>query len=98
MPEPGMVPVACRGQGHDRILAPSLQRGSAPFEPLLSDARGVIRESQRAAPASATGRDAARHGALRAPTGCSIVLVGTSEEPGDASSFKLTVVRRIGAG
>jgi transposase InsO family protein len=52
--------------------------------------------AQRAA--SATGRDAAQDRGLRAPARCSTVLEGTRQEPGDASSLKLTMVRRIRVG
>lgn len=98
MPEPGVVPLARRSQDHDRILAPSLQRGSPSFEPRLFDADDIRREAQRTAPASATGRGAALNRGLRAPARCSNVLEGTRQQPGEAGSFKLTVVRRIRAG
>ena len=38
VPEPGVVPLAGRGHGGDRDLAPALQRGAAAFEPGLPDA------------------------------------------------------------
>jgi Integrase core domain len=51
-----------------------------------------------AAPASATGRDAAVDGASAPPARCSTVPTGTITDTGDAGSLKLTVVRRIRAG
>src|SRR5689334_12389285 len=93
-----MLSLARRGQGRDRSLAPPLQRGSPAFEPRLFDAGSFRGKLQSAAPASATGRDAARCRGLRAPARCNIVPEGTIEEPGDASSLKLTVARRIRAG
>ena len=81
-----------------RGLAASLQRDPSAFEPRLFDASSVRRKPQPAAPASATGRGAARYGGLRAPARCNVVLEGTIEETGDASHLTLTVVRRIRAG
>ena len=100
VPEPGMVPLARRGQGRDRGLAPALQRGPAAFQPRLFDAGRVRRESQADQRSSrfrnGPGRCATR--GLRAPARCSTVLEGTIEGTGDAGSLKLTVVRRIRAG
>ena len=39
--EPGVVPLARRGEGRDRAMAAALQRGAAAFEPALPDAGGV---------------------------------------------------------
>jgi hypothetical protein len=44
------------------------------------------------------GAKALRYRRAPPPASCSIVLERTIEQPGDASSLKLAVVRRIGAG
>jgi hypothetical protein len=98
--EHGMVPLARRGQGHHRSLAPPLQRGPPAFKHQLFDAGRVRREASTDQRSSrfrnGPGRCATR--GLRAQARCSTVLEGTIERPGDAGSLNLSVVRRIRAG
>ena len=84
VPEPGMVPLAGRGEGGDRELAAALQRGAAAFEPRLSHAGRVRGEDREARRSVAAGNGAERCGmwGLRAPPRCTTAPQGaTKAEP-----------------
>jgi hypothetical protein len=95
-----MVSLARPGQGRDRGLTQALQRDSPALEYRLFDAGRVRREAhaQRGSVRFRNGPGRCATRGLRAPARCITVLEGTIEEPGDAGSLNLAVVRRIGAG
>ena len=70
------------------------------FEPRLFDAGRVRRkaQSERRSPRFRNGPGRCGRRGLRAPARCSTVPHGTIRGTGDASSLKLSVVRRIRAG
>jgi Integrase core domain len=76
------------------------QRGSLAFEHRLFDGSRVRREAQTDQRSSRFRNGPGRCGrwSLRTPARCNTVLEGTIQAAGDASSLKLTVVRRIRAG
>ena len=92
-----MVSFARRGEGSDRRMAATLQRGTSAFEPRLSRAERVrgSRNKASAPPCNGPGR----YGiwGLRAPARCSTVPAGTNAASKGAR-LKLTVVRRTWAG
>ena len=92
-----MVSFARRGEGSDRRMAATLQRGTSAFEPRLSHAERVrgSRNKASAPPCNGPGR----YGiwGLRAPARCSTVPAGTNAAS-KGSRLKLTVVRRTWAG
>ena len=100
VPEPGVVPLAGRGEGRDRELAPALQRGASAFEPRLPHAGRVRGEDRGARRSVAAGNGSDRCGmwGLRAPTRCITVPQGASEGSTEGGVLKLSVVRRNRAG
>jgi hypothetical protein len=95
-----LVPLARRGEGCDRILAPALQRDSPSFEPGLFDAPGVHRQAQCASRNVRAGNGPGRCATwgLRAPARCITVPRGATEASRRGARLKLTVVRRNRAG
>jgi hypothetical protein len=95
--EPRMVSFARRGEGSDRRMAATLQRGTSAFEPRLSHAERVrgSRSKSSAPPCNGPGR--CGMWGLRAPARCSTVPAGTNAAS-KGSRLKLTMVRRIWAG
>ena len=98
VPEPGMVPLARRGQGGDRELAAPLQRGAAAFEPRLSHA-GRICAAGNANRGVSGCNGPGRCGVwgLRAPARCATAPCGATGR-NEGSRLKLTLVRRNRAG
>ncbi|MEA2913962.1 MAG: hypothetical protein QOJ15_6043 [Bradyrhizobium sp.] len=99
----GLFQAAIAFRGDEKGVRCFLLSRSAPRRALFSrlfDAGRVRREAHEndAAPASATGRDAAVDGASAPRPVATPSPIGTIEGTGDASSLNLNMVRRIRAG
>ena len=95
--EPRMVSFARRGEGSDRRMAATLQRGTSAFEPRLSHAERVRGSRNKASAPPCNGPGRYSIWGLRAPVRCSTDPVGTNAAS-KGGRPKLTVVRRTWAG
>jgi hypothetical protein len=70
VPEPRMVPIACRGEGDHRSMATALQQSTPAFQPRLSHAERVRGARSKASAPSGNGPGRCGTRGLRVPARC----------------------------